>query len=230
MSDALLYDVSDGVGTITFNRPDGMNGLNTEVKEALVPAVLSAAEDPAVRCLVITGTGRAFCVGQDLKEPIENIQTMTNEEVWSTVPENYNKIVMAIATMPKPVIAALNGVAAGAGASIAFASDFRIAADTAGFNMAFTGIGLSCDTGSSWTLQRLVGRAKAAELLMLPRTVSAAESLELGLVHRVVPADELAGAVADLARQLASGPTIALGAVKRSLAFSAGHDLEASLD
>lgn len=230
MSDPLLYDVQDGVATITLNRPDNMNGLNTEIKNALVEATGSAASDPAVRCVVITGTGRAFCVGQDLKEHISNIATQSNEEVWSTVPEHYNKIVTAIATMPKPVIAALNGVAAGAGASIAFASDFRIAADTAAFNMAFTGIALSCDTGSSWTLPRLVGHAKAVELLMLPRSIKADELLELGLVHQVVPADALVTATAELAAKLAAGPTIALGAVKRSLAFSATHDMAESLD
>ncbi len=142
------------------------------------------------------------------------------------MPEHYNPIVTAIATMPKPVVAAVNGVAAGAGASLAFACDFRILADTAGFNLAFSGIALSCDTGSSWTLPRLVGRAKALELLYFPRTIKADEALELGLATTVVPADGLADEVAELATRLAEGPTVSFGAIRRSLAHSAGHDLE----
>ena len=144
-----------------------------------------------MRCVVLTGTGRAFCVGQDLKEHIEILRSGSSDALFRTVPEHYNPIVTAVATMPKPVIAAVNGVAAGAGASLAFACDFRILADTAGFNLAFTGIALSCDTGASWTLPRLVGRAKALELLYFPRTLKADESLELGLATKVVPADDL---------------------------------------
>ena len=142
---------------------------------------------------MLTGTGRAFCVGQDLKEHVELLENGGSDALFTTVPEHYNPIVTAIATMPKPVIAAVNGVAAGAGASLAFACDFRLLADTAGFNLAFSGIALSCDTGSSWTLPRLVGRAKAIELLYEPRTIPADESLELGLATRVVPADDAGG-------------------------------------
>jgi 2-(1,2-epoxy-1,2-dihydrophenyl)acetyl-CoA isomerase len=127
------------------------------------------------------------------------------------------------------VIAAVNGVAAGAGASLAFLCDFRLVADTAGFNTAFTGIGLSCDTGASWTLPRLVGHDKALELLMMPRTVAAAEALELGMATRVVPADDLAGEVSALAGTLAQGPTLAYGAVRRSVGFGATHSLADTL-
>jgi 2-(1,2-epoxy-1,2-dihydrophenyl)acetyl-CoA isomerase len=131
--------------------------------------------------------------------------------------------------MPKPVVAAVNGVAAGAGASLAFACDFRVLADGAGFNLAFSGIALSCDTGSSWTLPKLVGRAKALELLYFPRTIPADEALSLGLATTVVPAAELAGEVATLSRRLADGPTVSFGAIRRSLLHSAGHDFESSL-
>ena len=224
----VLFAVTDGVATITVNRPEAMNSLDTGVKLALKEAVESAAGDPAVRCVVLTGHGRAFCVGQDLKEHIQNLQS-GSEELFRTVPEHYNPIVTALATMDKPVIAAVNGVAAGAGASLAFACDFRILAETAGFNLAFTGIALSCDTGSSWSLPRLVGRAKALELLYFPRTVDAQESLELGLATTVVPADDLAAEAAKLAGRLAAGPTLAYGAVRRSLAFAAGHDLPDAL-
>jgi 2-(1,2-epoxy-1,2-dihydrophenyl)acetyl-CoA isomerase len=221
--------VADGVATITLDRADAMNSLDIATKVALRDAVTQAAEDDAVRCVVLTGTGRAFCVGQDLKEHIEILRSGSSDALFRTVPEHYNPIVTAVATMPKPVIAAVNGVAAGAGASLAFACDFRILADTAGFNLAFTGIALSCDTGASWTLPRLVGRAKALELLYFPRTLKADESLELGLATKVGPADELAAETTKRATQLAAGPTKAFGAVRRSVAYSAGHDFEDSL-
>jgi 2-(1,2-epoxy-1,2-dihydrophenyl)acetyl-CoA isomerase len=226
---AVTYAVTDGVGTITLNRPDAMNSLDVATKVALRDAVGAAADDPAVRCVVLTGSGRAFCVGQDLKEHVEVLRRGSRDELFSTVPEHYNPIVTSIATMPKPVVAAVNGVAAGAGASLAFACDFRILADTAGFNLAFTGIALSCDTGSSWTLPRLVGRAKALELLYFPRTIGAEEAAQLGLATKVVPAAELHAEVASMAQTLATGPTVAFGAVRRAVAYSAGHDLASSL-
>jgi 2-(1,2-epoxy-1,2-dihydrophenyl)acetyl-CoA isomerase len=226
----VTYDVSDGVATITLNRPDAMNSLDVATKVALRDSVRKAADDQGVRCVVLTGSGRAFCVGQDLKEHIQILQSSSSDELFRTVPEHYNPTVQTLATMNKPVIAAVNGVAAGAGASLAFACDFRILADTAGFNLAFTGVALSCDTGSSWTLPRLVGRAKALELLYFPRTIPAEESLELGLATKVVGSEDFEKEVAALAQRLASGPTVAFGAVRRSLEFSAGHDFESSLD
>jgi len=229
-SEPVRYTVDEGVATITLNRPDAMNSLDVATKEALREAVRRASADETVRCVVLTGTGRAFCVGQDLKEHITLLRDGTSDQLFRTVPEHYNPIVRAIATMPKPVVAAVNGVAAGAGASLAFACDFRVLADTAGFNLAFTGIALSCDTGSSWTLPRLVGRAKALELLYFPRTLDSAEAQELGLATRVVPASELAGEVSALARRLADGPTVAFGAVRRALDFASGHDLDSALD
>jgi 2-(1,2-epoxy-1,2-dihydrophenyl)acetyl-CoA isomerase len=224
----VTYAVSDGVATITLNRPDAMNSLNIATKEALRDAVVRAAEDESVRCVVLTGTGRAFCVGQDLKEHIELLEH-GSDELFRTVPEHYNPTVTALAMMNKPVIAAVNGVAAGAGASLAFACDFRIITESAGFNLAFTGVALSCDTGVSWTLPRLVGRAKAIELLYFPRTIPAHEALELGLASKVVDSDELEHEVTTLAQRLAAGPTVAFGAVRRSVGYSAGHDFESSL-
>jgi 2-(1,2-epoxy-1,2-dihydrophenyl)acetyl-CoA isomerase len=223
------YVVNEGVATIRLNRPDAMNGLDIATKEALLAAVTEAASDPEVRCVVLTGSGRAFCVGQDLKEHVQLLESGSSDELFTTVERHYNPTVHALLTMPKPVIAAVNGVAAGAGASLAFACDVRVVAESAGFNLAFTGVALSCDTGSSWTLPRLVGRAKALELLYFPRTLSSAESLELGLATTVVPDDALPDAVATLAARLAAGPTVAYGAVRRSVEFSAGHDLADSL-
>ena len=229
MTEPVRYDLNDGVATITLNRPDSMNGLDIATKEALLGAVREAALDTSVRCVVLTGSGRAFCVGQDLKEHISVLQSSDAESLFRTVEEHYNPIVTALATMPKPVIAAVNGVAAGAGASLAFACDFRILTESAGFNLAFAGVALSCDTGSSWTLPRIVGRAKAIELLYFPRTIDSAESLALGLATKVVDTDQLEGEVASLAGRLASGPTAAFGSIRRSVEYSAGHDLVDSL-
>jgi 2-(1,2-epoxy-1,2-dihydrophenyl)acetyl-CoA isomerase len=227
---SVLLDVADGVGTITLNRPDAYNSLDIATKELLLETVRSVAEDPAVRCVVLTGSGRAFCTGQDLKEHIELLENGGSDLLFTTVDQHYNPIVTTLAGMAKPVIAAVNGVAAGAGASLAFACDLRIVADTAGFNLAFANVALSCDTGASYHLQRLVGRAKAIELLYFPSTVSAAEALELGLATRVVPAGELAAEVGALAARLAAGPTVALGAIRQSVAFAAGHSFEESLE
>ena len=229
MSDSVLYDVADAVATITLNRPDAMNSLNTEIKDALRDAVQRAAEDDVIRAVVITGSGRAFCVGQDLKEHIDNLQS-NPDAVWNTVPEHYNPITLGLATMPKPVVAAVNGVAAGAGASFAFACDFRIVADKAGFNLAFTGVGLAPDSGASWTLPRLVGYARAVDLLMRPRTISADDALSLGLATEVVPVDDVLPRAREIATALAAGPTVAFAAVKESLAYAATHDLAAALE
>ena len=229
MSDPVLLDVTDGVATITFNRPDAMNSLDIDTKLALYDAVRSVADDPAARCVVLTGTGRAFCVGQDLKQHIEILQSESSDQLFRTVEEHYNPIVTALAGMAKPVIAAVNGVAAGAGASLAFACDLRIVADTAGFNLAFAGVALSCDTGSSFTLQRMVGPARAIELLYQPRTIKADEALALGLATRVVPASSLESEVSALASTLADGPTVAYGAMRRSLAYAAGHTFAESI-
>jgi 2-(1,2-epoxy-1,2-dihydrophenyl)acetyl-CoA isomerase len=229
VTDPVLYDAAGGVATITLNRPDAMNSLDVATKEALRDAAQAAAGDATVRCVVLTGTGRAFCVGQDLKEHIELLNSGSTDALFSTVEEHYNPTVTALATMPKPVIASVNGVAAGAGASLALACDFRILSDRAGFNFAFAGVALSCDTGVSWTLPRIVGRAKALDLLTFPRTADAAESLELGMATSVVPSDELQAATADLAARLAAGPTVAYGSIKRAVNNSAVTSFEDAL-
>ena len=227
---SVLYVVADGVATITLNRPEAMNSLDVATKVLLRETVLQAAENDAVRCVVLTGTGRAFCTGQDLKEHIQILESGSSEQLFTTVDEHYNPIVSAIDAMEKPVIAAVNGVAAGAGASLAFACDLRVVADTAGFNLAFANVALSCDTGSSYTLQRLVGRARALELLYFPRTVRADEALELGLANKVVPADDLMTTVEELAGRLAAGPTVALGAIRQSVAYAASHTFAEALE
>lgn len=217
----------DGVATVRLNRPEAMNALDLATKESLLATLQDLAADTQVRAVVLTGTGKAFCVGQDLKEHVAQLRG--GEPLSSTVESHYNPIVTLLLTMDKPVIAAVNGVAAGAGASLAFAADARIVADTAGFNTSFAAIGLSSDTGSSWTLPRLIGYPAARELLMFPRTVPADEAQRLGLVTRLVPAAELDTTVAQFAAQLAAGPTLAYASIRQALAYSAGHDLESSL-
>lgn len=229
MSDQpVLYGIDGGVATITLNRPEAMNSLDTKTKIALRDDLRHAADDSSVRAVVLTGSGRAFCVGQDLKEHADALRS-GSASLGETVTEHYNPIVSTLARMSKPVVAAVNGVAAGAGASFVFACDFRIVGQSAGFNLAFTAIGLSCDSGSSWTLPRLVGWAKARELLMLPRSVKADEALTLGLATQVVPDDTVLTRARELARQLADGPTVAYAAVRDVLNYSASHSLEESL-
>ena len=146
-----------------------------------------------------------------------------------TVTEHYNPTAIALATMHKPVIAAVNGVAAGAGASFVFAADIRLVAASAGFNLAFTQVGLSADSGASWWLPRLVGHTRAMDLLLNPRTISANQALDWGIATEIVPDDELSSRAAEVAARLADGPTVAFGAVRRAVAYSATHDLADSL-
>jgi len=166
VSDAVRYEIADSVATVTLDRPEAMNALTTAMKEALLAALVRAADDTAVRAVVLTGAGRGFCVGQDLREHAESLAAGTGASL-TTVRDHYNPIVRTIVGMPKPLVAGVNGMAAGAGAALAFACDFRIAADNAGFLMAFAKVGLGADSGASWTLPRLVGQARATELLML---------------------------------------------------------------
>jgi 2-(1,2-epoxy-1,2-dihydrophenyl)acetyl-CoA isomerase len=229
-SSPVSYDVTDGVATVALVRPDSMNSLTLSAKVALRDALHQAAADSAVRAVVLTGSGRAFCVGQDLQEHVSGLTGQKDFGGSTTVADHYNPIATAIATMPKPVIAAVNGIAAGAGASMAFAADFRVLKQSAGFNTAFAAIAFSCDTGASWTLPRLVGQGRAMDLLMRPRTISADESLAIGLATSVVEDDAFDEAVSALATELAHGPTLAYGAIKRAVAFSATHDLPSSLE
>ncbi|MER7173116.1 enoyl-CoA hydratase/isomerase family protein [Streptomyces mesophilus] len=233
MADTVLYEVGDGLATITLNRPEAMNAMNTEAKVALRDAVQAAAADPSVRAVLLTATGRAFCVGQDLKEHIGSLtadRESGSGQTMSTVREHYNPIVRALTEMPKPVVAGVNGVAAGAGFGFALAADYRIVAETASFNTSFAGVALTADSGVSWTLPKLIGPGRAADLLLFPRTVKAQEAYELGIANRLVPAESLAAEAEALARTLATGPTVAYAALKESLAFAASHSLAETLE
>lgn len=232
MADSVLYDVTDGLATITLNRPEAMNALNVEAKVALRDAVRAASADSAVRAVLLTATGRAFSVGQDLKEHVtllEADRAAGTQQTMTTVREHYNPVVRTLATMPKPVVAGVNGVAAGAGLGFALAADYRVVADTAKFTTAFAGVALTADSGVSWTLPRLVGPSRAADLLLFPRTLSAQEAYDLGIANKVVPADDLAAEALAAARALAQGPTVAYAAIKESLAHAAAHSLDETL-
>lgn len=224
----LLTDDRDGVRTLTLNRPDAFNSLTVELKELLLAALRAAGADPAVRAVVLTGAGKAFCAGQDLKEHIAALQS-GDQAPLSTVAEHYNPIVRAITGMGKPVIAAVNGMAAGAGASFAYAADLRIAGESAKFLMAFASIGLTADSGASWTLPRLIGYGRAMELMLLAQPVTAAKALEIGMVTLVVADDAVLATAHELATRMAAGPTTGYGKIKEALLVASGADLETAL-
>ncbi|HZZ97570.1 MAG TPA: enoyl-CoA hydratase-related protein [Jatrophihabitantaceae bacterium] len=228
MTDELLIEHADGVATVTLNRPDSMNSLSVALKEALGTELEAIARDDSVRAVVLTGTGRGFCVGQDLREHVSALES-GDPAPLSTVVVHYNPIITTLATMPKPVIAAVNGMAAGAGAGLAFACDFRFMSSKAGFLIAFANVGLSLDSGVSWTLPRLVGAARATALCLLAEPIAADAALEMGLVNGVFEPDHLMPAVRELATRLAAGPTAAYAAIRESLAFAATATLSEAL-
>jgi 2-(1,2-epoxy-1,2-dihydrophenyl)acetyl-CoA isomerase len=228
VTESVLRRTDGAVATITINRPEARNALTAQTKVALLEALQECGGDASVRAVILTGAGQAFCSGQDLREHAELLAAGAGP--LSTVREHYNPIIETVTTMPKPVIAALPGVAAGAGASLAFACDFRVAAERASLLLAFARVGLGADSGASWTLPRLVGQARAAELLMLAEPVDAASALRLGLLTLVVPDDQLTAAAGELAARLAAGPTRAYAAIKESLQYGATHRLSESLE
>ncbi len=223
---ALRWEVSDGVGTITLDRPDALNSLDAALKGELLAVLREADRDPAVRAVILTGAGRAFCAGQDLRERQAADPTPLDVEVR----ERFNPIVLAIYRLSRPVIAAVNGVAAGAGASLAFACDFRIAAESASFVLAFARIGLAPDSGASWFLPRLVGAAHAAEMLLLPDPMPAVEALRIGLVSQVVKDEALMDHARTLGAKLVAGSPTALALTKRALQRSQEVGLAEALD
>ena len=228
MSDIVLLDVTEGVATVTLNRPEGMNSLTVEAKVAINEAVASVADDPRVRAMVLTGSGRAFCVGQDLKEHAALLEA-GDPAPLSTVSVHYNPLVTALAALPFPTIAAINGTAAGAGLGLACALDLRIGAHGSKYTTAFAGIGLTADSGLSWSLPRLVGAGRAAALLLLAEPFTAEQALDMGLVNMVVPPDQVLAVATELAGKLAAGPTAAYACIKQSLAFAASSSFVAAL-
>jgi 2-(1,2-epoxy-1,2-dihydrophenyl)acetyl-CoA isomerase len=223
----LLVDLSDGVLTLTLNRPEVLNAFNDEMAREVQDALKQAERDAAVRCLVLTGAGKGFCAGQDLgalKGRSESISF--REHLVAT----YNPIITRLRTLEKPVIGQINGAAAGAGLGLALACDLRYAAEGAKFRLAFSGIGLAPDSGTSFFLPRLVGYARAFELAATNAPLTAQAALPLGLVNGVYPADQLAGAVREIALRLAQAPTKALGLTKRAMNKAFQMSLDEALD
>lgn len=223
----LLYTVTDGVATLTFNRPEVRNAFNDVMAEEVLAALKSAERDEAVRCLVVTGAGQGFCAGQDLSALRERTEAVSFR---AHLLKTYNPIVLQLRTLEKPVIAAVNGAAAGAGWGLALACDIRYAADTAKFRFAFSGIGLAPDSGTSFFLPRFIGLGAALELAYTNEAVDATSALALGLVNKVFPADQLLAATMALAQQLAHAPTRGLGLAKRAMNYALNADLKAALD
>ncbi|MEQ3553041.1 enoyl-CoA hydratase-related protein [Pseudonocardia nematodicida] len=224
------HDETDpSVAVVTLNRPAKYNALTVDLKEALLTALAGVGGDADVRAVVLTGAGRAFCVGQDLAEHATALEQDAATS-FDTVRDHYNPLVLAITGMAKPVVAAINGPCAGAGLGLALAADLRIAAAGLTFTTAFTGIGLTADTGLSATLSHAVGVSRATELLLLNEQFTAEDALNWGLVREVVPAGEVSEAALVLARRLASGPTRAYAEVKGALRFGAVNEMPAVLD
>ena len=226
--DAVLVDLDAeaGIATVTLNRPDALNALTVPMKQALLAAFRRLERETSIRALILTGAGRAFCAGQDLRERLEPNAAPLGVEVR----ERYNPIIKAMRGLPKPIVGAINGVAAGAGASLAMACDIRIASDAATFALAFGRVGLVPDSGATWLLPRLVGATRAAELALLNDPVSAADALRLGLVGRVVPAADLATEARAIAARLAAGAPKAIALTKQALNAAWDRDLDAALE
>ncbi len=224
----LLLDRVDSVATITLNRPDAYNALNLGLGRDLFHAVLEVDEDPAVRAVVITGAGRAFCGGGDVKDFAENLDRIG--VLVKELTTYFHGAVSRLVRSPKPVIIAVNGVAAGGGLSLALCGDLVLAGDSARFTMAYSRIGATPDGSSSYFLPRLIGLRRALELYLTNRMLSAKEALEWGLVTRVVPDAELGSAAATLAKELAQGPTRAFGAAKLLFHQSTHESLETQME
>lgn len=235
-TDQLLCDIENGVATITLNRPDKRNALSNELTPALRQTLLAVEADPAVRCVVITGAGKAFCSGGDVSgmgggAPAvpSDAPRPTLEDAVRRLQHGQETLTLRLFDLAKPTIAALPGAAAGAGMSIALACDLRIAASSAFITSAFANIGLSGDYGGSWLLTQLVGVARAKELYYTSRRVGAEEALALGIFNEVVPDDALMARTRSLAESIAAGPPIALRYMKENLNRAVGVDLRSAL-
>ena len=223
----LLHTFADGVAEITLNRPEALNAFDDLMAAEFQEALKSAERDPAVRALLITGAGKGFCAGQDLGAVRERPGGLSFRE---HLLKTYNPIVAKLRSIEKPVVAAVNGAAVGAGFGLALACDIRYASESAKFRMAFIGIGLAPDSGTSYFLPRLVGMGRALELAYTNDLVDAATALQLGLVNKVFPADALLKEARALAAKLAGGPTKAYGLTKRAMLRAASGALDEALD
>lgn len=225
MPDTIIVEQSGGVMTVTLNRPDVLNAVNEQMAGELSETLRQASRDAAVRCLVITGAGRGFCSGQDLRDRAAGTISYRDH-----LRKTYNPVILALRTMEKPVLAAINGVAAGAGCSLALAADVRIASERASLIEIFSRVGLVPDSGSTWFLPRLVGLGKALELAYTADPIEAQEAQRLGLINRVVSHEDLMPKTMELAAALAAGPTKAYGLTKRAMTFALKVVLDEALE
>ena len=223
---SIRYDAADGIATITLDRPAALNALTVPMKGELLAALALVARDRSIRAVILTGAERAFCAGQDLKERLEPDAAPLATELR----DRYNPIIRAMRGLDQPIVGAINGVAAGAGASLAFACDLRIAAEEASFVLAFGRIGLVPDSGATWFLPRLVGASKAAELALLGEAFSAADAERSGLVAQVVPGAALPDAALAMAARLAALAPAALASTKHAMDRAWSVDLDRALD
>lgn len=229
--ETLQVTTAGAVCTVTLNRPESLNSFNDQLTTDLANVIKQLRRDNEVRCVVVTGAGRAFSSGQDLADLKKKYSDPNHvPHLADDLRRRYNPVITGLRELEKPVIAAVNGVAAGAGMSLALACDIRIASDKASFIEVFVNVGLVPDSGSTYTLPRLVGLGKALELCFTGDKVSAEEALRLGIVNRVVPADQLMTVTNELANKLASLPTKAIGLTKRLLHRSLNSDLDAMLE
>lgn len=225
----IKFNKDDSVASIRLNRPEKLNSFNNEMLAEFADALSAIKNDSALRCAFITGAGRGFCAGQDLAERMVGGRA-DSPDLAESLDKRYNPIIRTIVSMPIPVVCAVNGVAAGAGANIALAGDIVVAARSASFIQAFCKIGLVPDAGGTWQLPRLVGRARAMGLAMLGDKLSAEQAEQWGLIWRVYDDEDFAAAAGAVARTLASLPTLALGLIKRAINESAVHTLDQQLD
>jgi 2-(1,2-epoxy-1,2-dihydrophenyl)acetyl-CoA isomerase len=224
---SVLYQRRDGIATLTLNRPETLNAMNEAMMGEFERLLLEVEADATVRVVVLTGAGRAFSSGGDQKRGGEVVPpSFFDGDPGGALIERLNRCILRMQRLEKPIIGSINGVAAGAGMNIALATDLRIAADTARFLEAFARVGLVPDGGGTYFLPRLVGTAKAMELILLADIVDAQEALRIGLVNRVVPADQLEKETLKLGERLAQGPTVAYGLAKTGLYQGLGMSLE----
>lgn len=232
-SNPLLIDVSDGVATLTFNRPDKLNALSAEMRDQAIAALERFTGDPEVGCIVVTGAGRGFCAGGDvsaMNTANASREAQPSFERRVDIQRASHRLSGLLHASPKVTIAALNGAAAGAGLGIALACDLRFAADTARLTTAFAKVGFGGDFGVTWPLTRLLGEAKAKELLLLSEVLSAAQALELGLVNRVYPHAELMARVREIATGIARGPLVSYRYMKENVHLASTQDYQSLLD
>jgi enoyl-CoA hydratase/carnithine racemase len=226
----LIYEEEEGIATLTMNRPERLNALGDTLRDDLHHALVRASDDPAVRVIILTGAGRGFCSGGDVKAMHDAKERDQGRPLFEKVAPGRDKTILAMRDAPKPLIAAVNGAAAGAGMNLALACDMRIAATTAKFGETFVKRGLHVDWGGTYFLPRLVGMAKACELIFTGDLIDAEEALTLGLVSKVVPPEELMPTVRQLARKIALGPPLAIRLAKRALYRSQDSDLRSALE